>query len=310
MTSKSKSKGLWLRLGGTLLSIGLLVWLVTQQDFSNLGHVFQRIPERSLWLMGGLMIISRLAVIARWHALIYSGGANISLRQSSELTMAGLFATNFLPTTIGGDVVRLVGALRLGIDSGLAAASLVMDRLVGMAGMLLALPLSFPYFVQSKALSVNFLFPLPMWAVKLVAKGRTFLGSTLEAAKRWFKQPQGLLAAFGFTLIHMACFFAIQWLALVGMGEDLSFWTVAGLYVLVYFISLLPISINGYGLQELSVTLVYSQLAGASQEASLTAALILRTLTMVASLPGAFFLPALLRPAQTHSTETSTSNEA
>ncbi|MBW6474542.1 MAG: hypothetical protein K0B14_15555 [Anaerolineaceae bacterium] len=46
-----------------------------------------------------------------------------------------------MPTTIGGDVVRLAGAMRLGIGGSLAAASLMVDRLIGMAGMAMAAPL-------------------------------------------------------------------------------------------------------------------------------------------------------------------------
>mgnify|MGYP000855235409 FL=1 len=310
LENKKNSKNLWLRIAGTILSIGLLAWLISQQDYSNLGEVFTRIPKASLWWMALLMIISRVAVMGRWLTLISSGGARISVKQSFEISLAGLFATNFLPTTIGGDFIRLVGAVRLGIDSALATASLVMDRLVGMAGMVLALPFSLPYLLQSLPEQTSLLLPLPAFLDKWYGKLRQFIQSMWDVVKRWFKQPRGLIAALFFTLIHTICFFTIQWLALDGMGENLSFWTVAGLYVLVYFITLLPISINGYGLQELSVTLVYSQLAGASQEASLTAALILRTLTILASLPGAIFLPSLLKPAATPSSETESPYEA
>lgn len=44
-------------------------------------------------------------------------------------------------------MVRLAGAVRIGINPALAAASLVADRLVGMAGMFLALPFAIPSFV-------------------------------------------------------------------------------------------------------------------------------------------------------------------
>jgi hypothetical protein len=78
------------------------------------------------------------------------------------------------------------------------------------------------------------------------------------------------------------------------MGEDISFWLVAGLYSFVYLITLIPISINGYGLQEISMTLVFSRLGGASLASSLTAALLFLTIMMVASLPGVLFVPGLI----------------
>ena len=81
-----------------------------------------------------------------------------------------------------------------------------------------------------------------------------------------------------------------------GMGEDIPLWTIAGLYSFAYFVTLLPFSINGYGLQEISLTFVFSSIGNASVSNSLTMALLFRTLTMLVSLPGAFFLPEILSP--------------
>ncbi len=294
--STKKDSKFWLRLAGTLISIGLLVWLVSGQRLDEIWAVFIRIPISSLVEMALLMVVSRLAVICRWHALVKSGGGKITIAQSSRITLAGLFASNFLPSTIGGDVVRLFGAIQLGIESSLSTASLIADRLVGMTGMALALPWSFPYIFQAanKPALESFTAALP-WGNKLFSKVVSFTKSTLSSLVRWLKHPAGLFIALFFTLVHTVCFFAIQWLALSKMGEPLPFMTVGGLYVLVYFVTLLPISINGYGLQELSVTFVYTQLAGVSPQTSLAVALILRTLTVVASLPGALFLPSLLK---------------
>ena len=66
--------------------------------------------------------------------LLRSAGTGISTRLSTQITFAGLFAANFLPTTIGGGVVRLTWTIRLGYDQAVCVASLVADRLVGMAG--------------------------------------------------------------------------------------------------------------------------------------------------------------------------------
>ena len=293
---KNKNSGLWLRVAGTLISIGLLVWILSGQKLDEIWAVFIRIPSSSLLEMCLLMVISRLVVIGRWYALVKSGGGKINFGQSARITMAGLFATNFLPTTIGGDVVRLFGVIQLGVESSLGAASLIVDRLVGMAGMALALPWSFPYILQAanQPSLESFTVAIP-WAKGLISKVTAFTKSTLSALVRWIKHPAGLMLALFFTLVHTASLFAIQWLALAGMGEPLPFHTVGGLYVLVYFVTLLPVSINGYGLQELSMTFVYSQLAGVSPETSIAVALILRTLIFAISLPGALFLPSLMK---------------
>ena len=80
--------------------------------------------------------------------LLRSGGVKARWGQSLRITFAGLFATNFLPTTIGGDLARLAGAIQYGFDATVSAASLVADRLIGLAGMVFVLPLGFPYLGQ------------------------------------------------------------------------------------------------------------------------------------------------------------------
>ena len=92
----------------------------------------------------------------------------------------------------------------------------------------------------------------------------------------------------------MLCLFTIISLLLEGIGEALPFWQIAGYYSLVYLVTLIPISINGYGVQEITMTFVLTHLGGVSLHASITLALLFRTLMMLASLPGAIFVPNLL----------------
>jgi hypothetical protein len=90
------------------------------------------------------------------------------------------------------------------------------------------------------------------------------------------------------------CTFAQIWILLQGMGQPLPFGLIAGLWSLTYFVTLLPVSINGMGVQELSTALIYTSLGGVTGAASLTLALLMRILQMLASLPGALFIPGIL----------------
>jgi hypothetical protein len=84
------------------------------------------------------------------------------------------------------------------------------------------------------------------------------------------------------------------WIFLSGMGEHIPFTMIAGLWSISYFITLLPISINGYGVQELSLTFLFTRITGLSMATSLILALLMRVVYMIASLPGAIFLPGAL----------------
>jgi uncharacterized membrane protein YbhN (UPF0104 family) len=78
------------------------------------------------------------------------------------------------------------------------------------------------------------------------------------------------------------------------LGSHVSFWMVAGLYSLTYFITQIPISINGYGLQELSFTFLFSNVAGVTPAISFTVGILFRAYLVIASLPGALLLPSTL----------------
>jgi uncharacterized membrane protein YbhN (UPF0104 family) len=215
-----------------------------------------------------------------------------------------------LPTTIGGDVIRLAGAVQQKLDAATATASLIVDRLVGMAGMIMVVPLGLPIFLVNNPIlnstpSTKIIYSAgfaslgsKIWWKKTWEKGTRIFHRLLEALSIWLKKPRALLEALLITWVHMLCTFSIITLLFNSLGDNVSIWQVGGLYSIVYFITLLPISINGYGLQEISMTFVFSQLAGASLANALTVALIFRTLMMLASLPGVAFLPGLLPGAQ------------
>lgn len=301
-----------LRLAGTLLALVLLVLLFRQQDWGEFWQALRQVSWLNLGLVIGLMLGSRLAVSGRWHVLLRSGGVDISWVQTARITFAGLFLSNFLPTTIGGDVARLAGALRLGYDRAVSLASLMVDRLVGMAGMGMAalallgyLPLILPRlgdWLHTGSL------PAGLQASALFGQ----LGSRIQHGLRrlwqalvmWLRHPRGLLLALAFTWVHMLCTFAILWILLRALEEPLPFWLVAGLWAVTYFITLVPISVNGLGVQELSITFLFTTLGGISPTAGLTLALFMRVLPMLASLPGALFLPSILAGESMQEAET------
>ena len=274
-------------LGSILAFVLLMVLLQEQGD----GQFFSALRRVSLGYFAAAFIallISRTFAAARWHILLKSAGVDISFFRTVMLTFTGNFSSNFLPTTVGGDVVRLTGAMQLGYDRPICLASLVVDRLVGMAGMTLALPLglgpvlSLGNVAQSLAISAFF------------QKAMDFAKRTLESFSIWLKKPIALVGALLATFGNQAFIYLAVYLLLLGINHRVSYWLVAGLYTLTYFVTLVPISINGLGVQELSMTFLLIQLGGVTSSESATIALLTRALFVLTSLPGAFFLPSIL----------------
>lgn len=301
-SSESRSTTI-LKWFGTFLSVILLIYLLSQQGWAEIGQAVSQIPVRRFVVAIFLVLISRFAVTGRWHVLLQATSEDVIWRQTIRLTFAGFFATNFLPTTIGGDIVRLAGAVQYGMDGAVVTASLVVDRLVGMFGMVLAVPLGILpmldwFMMQQTSSGLLFAPALLMTAnsrfKNIWQKAVSIIQKIFQALKFWWQKPVSLLKSLFFTGIHMLCFFGILWVLFAGLNDPISFGMVAGLYSFVYLVTLLPISINSYGLQEVSISLIFTHVGGVSMQNALTVALIFRTLTLLASLPGAVFVPGII----------------
>jgi uncharacterized protein (TIRG00374 family) len=283
-----------------------LFLLLRQEDGTGVLVALRQIKTTNLLWVALLFAISRVAVTLRWHVLLLSGGIKIRFKDSLALNFMGLFAGNFLPTTIGGDVVRLVSLMQMGYDRAVSLASLAADRLIGMAGMAMTVPLGVTYswnVLQKLSITLAFFarFDKPIeffkqkssvfsiWLRKLVA----FFKRTLATFSIWFKKPVSLLAALAFTWIHMLCLFGSIYIFVDNLGGHASFWMIAGLWSVTYFITLIPISINGYGVQEYVFAMLLSNIVGFVPSVAVTIALLIRAYFLLSSLPGALFLPSI-----------------
>lgn len=293
-----------LRWAGTLLALALLAYLLSRQGWSEFGQAIRQIPLSTFALVLVLTVISRLAVAGRWASLLILSGVPMPISQILKITFAGMFASNFLPTSVGGDIVRFAGTIGIDKHKRIYASSIVMDRLIGALGMATLVPVGIASVIAG-----------PEWpAIKELLEtspiggsiagsagagsliGRIGRWATLgwETVKVWLRLPWAIVLAFCFTWFVMLLKFVSLWLLFRSSGQVIGFWKLSGLWTFVYFISLFPISINGIGLQEVSAGLIYSTLGGVGETSVLAAAILLRTAEMIASLPGAIALPTFL----------------
>jgi uncharacterized membrane protein YbhN (UPF0104 family) len=273
---------------GTLLSIALIFLLLKEEGGDDLFEAIKRVPLVYFVAATITLLISRLFVVMRWHVLLRSGGVDISIRHTAMLTFTGLFSSNFLPTTIGGDVVRLGGAMQLGYDRAICLASLVADRLIGMIGMAVTLPFGLipviAYGRELQAITISSLY----------SRGVDFVKRIFSAFAIWLRKPIPLMFSFLSTFGNMIFIFMSVYILVLGLGEHVSYWLIAGLWSLTYFVTLIPVSVNGFGVQELSLTFLLSRIGGLNHSESLTVAILIRALFLITSLPGAYFLPSTL----------------
>jgi glycosyltransferase 2 family protein len=126
----------WLRL---VISAGLLLVLILKAR--NLGDIVpHRHHLRTALLLGSAVVVTFVGVVLsawRWQRVLAAFDVDVRLTRLTSHYLAGLFVGNVLPSTIGGDVLRVS---RVSNDTGsttTAFASVALERLTGFV----ALPL-------------------------------------------------------------------------------------------------------------------------------------------------------------------------
>lgn len=302
LTPDSRSKRLrWLRLGGTAISVLLFLGLVFRQDWREVWHHLQQFPFWLLPLALLCYLAGMLANAVRWHILLQAPKIRISFRVTAKIVFTGAFVSNFLPSTIGGDTVRFVGLMHFTNDSAVSLASVILDRLVNLSAFFTVLPLSILTFGSPAAWLRTSVYPtwclpaLTMVDTKsqrmrgLLWRVRDWLTRGREAFRIWLEQPRFLILAFCVSWLSIFVVFLAIWLVARGLDIPVSLYQVMGITGITYLLTLLPISVNGYGLREVAITALYLPL-GASLEQAATLAIITRFLSMIETLPGALWL--------------------
>jgi uncharacterized membrane protein YbhN (UPF0104 family) len=78
------------------------------------------------------MVIS----VTKWQLLLYAKKINLSWIELWHAYWAGLFFNNFLPSSIGGDALRIIWVGKSRGDSSGAAASVIVERILATAGII------------------------------------------------------------------------------------------------------------------------------------------------------------------------------
>lgn len=307
------TRGRLLRLAGTLISSALFIWLLLQQDWAKTLESLSNVPLWLLPLVFALYISGMLINSLRWNFLLKAQNVDIPVLETLKLFITGAFASNFLPSTIGGDTLRAVGLLKYNISLTLSAASVVLDRLMNVLATMTFLPFSFALFGKQlelfSSISVGLNLSLPNilllgmvsiskgWPERWLVKIKNWLSRLWGIVKVWLHRPGVLIGAFVLSWLSTFVIFLGIWMLARGLGMDLAIFEVMGIMVLTYFISMLPISINGYGLREIAVTALYVQV-GASLEQASTLAVITRFMLLLETLPGALWLSDIVTPGK------------
>jgi len=124
-----------------VISLGLLGYLIYLADPLKILEVLDQVWYENgiiyLSVAAGLFLLSLMVLSFRWQILVSGYGLSIPTRLLFKYYLIGLFFNNFLPTGIGGDVLRIYNLIQSSGDRTVSFASVMTERLLGISSTLI-----------------------------------------------------------------------------------------------------------------------------------------------------------------------------
>ncbi len=307
--NQKQRRSLFLRIGLSVVMLAVLVWRVPSFDTDE---VFPELNLRTvLWLAGAaaLTLIGIVLSALRWQKVLDALGVHTGLRPLLSHYLAGQFVSNVLPTTIGGDVLRVSRLSRDTGESPNSFASVVLERLTGwlvlpiisVVGFLVNPPLQHLGTATRVALGLAFATLIGLVAL-LLAVANQSIGGRFADREGWRRfagavhlgldeqrHPPG--AAINVLLVGFAYQFVLVLAAVaaaqaLGLGESAGLTALLAFFPAVAIAQVLPIGISGLGVREGAFVLFLTPLGVATEEA-IALGLLLYLLNLGVSLLGA-----------------------
>lgn len=274
---------LFLRVG---VSATLIFWLVSS---FNQQEAFKAIRGINyLWIFGAaLWVIGAVAVsVIKWRIILRTQGLRLGWQELWKAYWVGLFFNNFLPSSIGGDAVRIYWVGKSTGNTAGAAASVVIERILATAGLALVGALAC-LLVAEPLWEVKLLFMLligvsfgllalmlkedtPSFLRTLTNQGdytgsnrfylgfkriinlvKGFLAEVHQQSNLIRQRPRDIIWVTLWSMVFQLCVGAVNYSIFRGLGVvQLNIAEVMYIIPATSVAAMLPLSINGYGLRE------------------------------------------------------------
>jgi uncharacterized membrane protein YbhN (UPF0104 family) len=244
----------------------------------NLFDLVSRINVASLGWIGMAIAVTFLQIfvgVLRWRVIGAECGAPLATRQAMRFNLIGTFFNQTLPSSIGGDAVRLWLVARGGAGWRAATYSIFVDRAIGLIALAIVIVASLPWsynlisdphgrsallFIDFAALAggVGFLvlgrLPWP-WLKRWWGTHHLHACSVI-ANRVIFSRKHGPAIAVLSVLVHVLAV-VIAWCVVQSIAAPVVFSQIFQLVPPVMLITMLPISIAGWGVREATMGLAF-----------------------------------------------------
>jgi uncharacterized protein (TIRG00374 family) len=295
----------WIR---ALLSIALIVYILWQLDWDHLIAVLGRI--HTLYFLAFLVIgiASVLLSAKKWEILLHGAGQNVPFGRLASYYFTGIFFSLFLPSNIGGDVKRIYDLSQDDCDVKTATSSVLMDRGTGTVALLLivlaSLAINAPFLHQS-----GFLVPIlavcvliTLFAVAIfippIRRGLSWLfraviplglgarmDNLYQAIYEYREKPWVIVHSMLISLLFQGISVLVGYLCAAALHLSVPPVHFVSFIPLITLLSMLPVSINGIGIQDGAFVLLFSR-AGVVPAEAFSMSLLFHAYRMMVGLVG------------------------
>lgn len=211
---------------------------------------------------------------ARWRLIAYTLHARLDRLLALRATLISFFLLAVTPSTLAADGARAIALRGSGSDWTCSIHSVLVDRLLGLATLLLVALVGIPLLLAEAPPLRNIIgWPLSVAviagasSIALVARRLPRRWLRFRTVREWARLVQTLrtvLSDWRFLVRASLCSLFIMALSLIafsliaaaaGARADLA--TVLGIFPIVLLASVLPISIGGWGSRELGLVAFY-----------------------------------------------------
>lgn len=290
-------RGVAVRVAVTLI----LFWLIFRSvDVRELLDSYRDIVPRLLMLGIVFQLLSTTLAAYRWYLVMRPLGYKPEFGFYLKSYFKGSFFNQGLPTSIGGDAIRVLDVARLGERKRDAFIGVFIDRVLGLVGLLLLnllVNLFNPSLLpQGLFLTINIVISLGLLGFVSLALLRYWHLLTRWRITRFFykisqhlarvlsspgQTSKQLLLSVGVHFLSMMAIF------LIGRSVELDF-SLTTYLVLVppaILLTLVPLSLAGWGIREGALIGLFT-LLGADKVTVLSMSILYGIVLIVASLPG------------------------
>lgn len=285
--------------------LGILFWRVDRAAFVR---SLQALPPPLLLGCATLYVLGYVISIVRWQRLLHAEGIRLGLWRLGLVYFEGAFFNLFLPTVIGGDIVRgyLIYKMTRGHDASIA--SILVDRLAGFAALMLiavvALTLAYgalndpPVALAILMIAASFagvvLVLLNPWLTSRVsgilsrvglARFQAKLQGFVDALQRYRRHRRALALAFLLSALLQALIIVTYYLIGVGLNLGVPLLYFFLFVPLITAVAMLPVSVAGLGVREGGVIYFFGKV-GVDAGTALGMSLVWFSLTLLVSCLG------------------------